>query len=69
MHLSHCYKSVKEIFALLRVGLGYYPLITVAVGTRLIGINTGHQNQLIADFTIDTGKPVGVIDNSLLIIG
>ena len=60
-HFSHGDQTCKKICSLFRIGLVNDALVTVAGGSRFVGVDPGDQDQLVPYFFIDLGKAGNIV--------
>lgn len=69
MHFTHGHQTCQEIRFLLGIGLAGDTLVAFAGGAGLVGVDSGHQDQLVLNFLIHFGKTIDVITYGIFVIG
>ena len=68
MQMADCNQARQKVGRFFRIRLVEHPLISFAGGTRLIGIDSRHQDHLIPDSLLDGHQTADVITHRLLIV-
>ena len=66
MQLTDGYDAVGQILFLFRVGLMKHPFVACTAGARLVGVNTGNDQQTVFDLLVHAGQAVHVFHHGVL---
>ena len=69
MHVADGQDALEHIGLLLRIGLVHHAHITLARGPRLVGVDTGNDDELVLCFFLNLNKASRVIAHGFLIVG
>ena len=68
MHFADRNKTCKEIWLFFWIWLMYHTFVSFACGTRLIGIDAGHNDNFISNFLLDFAKSGQIVQHCIFIV-
>ena len=69
MHAANGLDALEQVVSRLGIGVVQQALIAGALGTRLVGVDAGDDEQALADAVLQLGEACHVIEDGVLAIG